>query len=139
MNFFSTAQMGGFTYWFLPLITSITGILFWHTVASYIEETMKENRKITFVAKNTFSIMESHLMFANIINILFYELYKNNVIKFQNFDCGRFLSTAWNGAAWLMMPFSGILGFILGMVLSILLAIMLNKIKMMLIIKFHNN
>ena len=51
---------------------------------SFLAQKIEKNEKITFVAKNTFTIMESHLMFANIINILFYILYKKNIL--ENFN-----------------------------------------------------
>lgn len=127
VNFFGTSEMNGFSYWFLPFITSCTGILFWYTVMSFLAQKIEKNEKITFVAKNTFTIMESHLMFANIINILFYILYKKNIL--ENFNCDVFRYTAWNGAAWASKPFSGMLGFLLGITLSIVLAIILDNGK----------
>lgn len=129
VNFFSTSIMNGFSYWYLPLISSTTGIIFWYTIMNYFADKIKTNRYITFIAKNTFTIMETHLLFANLVNLLFYVLKNKGMPYFVNFDSIAFCASPWSGAAWKMNPFFGVLGFLFGIILSIIVAIIIDKIK----------
>lgn len=129
VNFFATAGMNGFSYWYLPLITSTTGIIFWYTIMSYFADKIKTNRYITFIAKNTFTIMETHLLFVNFVNLLFYVLKNKGISYFSNFNSAAFCASPWSGAAWKMNPFFGVLGFLFGIIFSVLVAIVIEKIK----------
>ena len=131
VNFYSTSEMNGFSYWYLPLITSITGIIFWYTVMNYFANKIVYNKYVTFIAKNTFTIMETHLLFANLINLLFYILKNNKIKYFETFDSVAFCESAWSGAAWKLNPYFGIIGFLLGLILSLLTALIINNIKNM--------
>lgn len=129
INFYATSEMNGFSYWYLPLITSITGIAFWYTIMNYLSNKIVSNKNVTLIAKNTFTIMETHLLFANLINLICYILKYNGVLYFLNFNSEAFCNSAWNGAAWSLNPFFGIIGFLLGLILSILTAILINRVK----------
>ncbi len=130
IKFGNTRVMSGFFKWYLPIITSITGILFWYIIMSYLASKIKENRYITFVAKNTFTIMESHLLFANFVSIICYILYCKGVPYFEKFDVKRFLATPWAAQAWERVnPSIGLVAFFVSITLSILLALIIDKFK----------
>ena len=129
INFYSTSDMRGFSYWFLPIITSITGITFWYIVMDYFARKIQRSKSITFIAQNTFTIMETHLLFANFLNIIFFICKKVGIEYFKKFNEKSFLQNAWSGAAWNMNSHFGIIGFLLGISLSIILAIFINKTK----------
>ena len=96
---------------------------------NYFADKIKTNRYITFIAKNTFTIMETHLLFANLVNLLFYVLKNKGMPYFVNFDSIAFCASPWSGAAWKMNPFFGVLGFLFGIILSMIVAIIIDKIK----------
>ena len=102
INFYSTSDMRGFSYWFLPIITSITGITFWYIVMDYFARKIQRSKAITFIAQNTFTIMETHLLFANFLNIIFFICKKVGIEYFKKFNEKSFLQNAWSGAAWNM-------------------------------------
>lgn len=129
VNFYATSNMRGFSYWYLPIITSITGITFWYIIMDYVANKIKESKIITYIAQNTFFIMETHLLFANIINILFYIFNKMGIKYFLKFDTKSFIQSAWSGSAWNMNSRFGIIGFLLGITLSIALVTLINKGK----------
>lgn len=129
VNFYSTSDMRGFSYWYLPIITSITGITFWYIVMDYLASKIKSSKIVTLMAKNTFVIMETHLLFANILNIMFFVCKKIGIKYFEKFNTKAFINSAWNGAAWGMNSRFGIIGFLLGISLSVLTVVVLNKIK----------
>lgn len=116
INFYSTSAMGSFNSWYLPLVTSIIGMTFWYEVMSYLSEKIGQSRYIDFIAENTFTIMETHLLFANIPN--FYVLFriKNGSSNFPDFDIQKFVESAWfryNGNARLAGFFCGVCGSLL--------------------------
>ena len=129
VNFYATSNMRGFSYWYLPIITSITGITFWYIIMDYVANKIKESKIITYIAQNTFFIMETYLLFANIINILFYIFNKMGIKYFLKFDTKSFIQSAWSGSAWNMNSRFGIIGFLLGITLSIALVTLINKGK----------
>lgn len=129
VNFYATSNMRGFSYWYLPIITSITGITFWYIIMDYVANKIKETKIITYIAQNTFFIMETHLLFANIINILFNIFNKMGIKYFLKFDMKSFIQSAWSGSAWNMNSRFGIIGFLLGITLSIALVTLINKGK----------
>ena len=116
INFYSTSTMGSFNFWYLPLITSVIGMTFWYEIMSYLSEKIGQSRYIDFIAENTFTIMETHLLFANIPN--FYVLFriKNGSSNFPDFDIQKFVGSAWfryNGNARLVGFFCGVGGSLL--------------------------
>lgn len=77
--------------YFLPLLTSITGISFWLKVSEMLEPIFRENRFVNYVSENTFTIMLHHLTFFNLYNLIL--LWIPRVP--QTFDEIAFRSTAW--------------------------------------------
>ena len=63
INFTATSAMGNFHSYWLPLITSITGTLFWYKTARYVSARIGRIPIIDFVAGNTFTIMACRMIF----------------------------------------------------------------------------
>ena len=59
-------------YMFLPLCTSMTGILFYTRIARILSKWLGENKIINDISNHTSSIMSHHLFAAFILNIIFY-------------------------------------------------------------------
>ena len=53
INFYSTGGMGHFNSWWIPLITSITGTLFWYKVMQLAASKIGQEPIIDFIAENT--------------------------------------------------------------------------------------
>ena len=114
ISFPSSCWMGNFKSWYLPIITSITGILFWYKIMQVFSEKIGEVKIIEFLAQNTFLIMEIHLFFINIPN--FYTLYKVVFGKLLciEFDRGVFEATPWVGVNGNIYSFfTGLIGSVI--------------------------
>ena len=77
------------TNYFLPLLTSVTGILFWTTLCTYLEPVFAANTIVNFISNNTFFIMANHLFFYNLVNGFI------NLLNVDGFDVYTFQTTAW--------------------------------------------
>ena len=114
ISFPASCWMNSFTSWYLPLITSITGILFWYRIMYYVADKIMDNNIINFLSENTFLIMEVHLFFINIPN--FYVMYRSAVkgIQYTNFDRGAFENSPWLGSNESIFSFfTGLVGSVL--------------------------
>lgn len=89
INFSMCAFMRGFltNNYFLPLITSISGIMFWLIVSKQLVQILGSNKLINAISNNTFFIMINHLAFYNLLNIVF--------LKRADFDTLAFVQGAW--------------------------------------------
>lgn len=111
--FCATAYMESFNSWFLPLITSVTGGLFWYTISSFLAQTVKSVTLVNFVADNTFNIMMSHLFFLCIPTFCILFSIKSGHNPCPDYDIAPFLKNAWNKytpGMWLIDFFLGLLG-----------------------------
>lgn len=116
INFYSTTYMSSFNSWWIPLITSITGILFWYKVMHFIAERVGEIKAVSFLADNTFTVMCTHLMFTNISNYYAYQQALRGNIEYTSFPTGEFLSSPWvryNANTRLVGFFCGLIGSLL--------------------------
>ena len=52
---------------FIPLLTSISGILFWLKISQSLVHLLGDNRLVNFISNNTFFLMEHHLLMKNIV------------------------------------------------------------------------
>lgn len=95
INFYSTSNMDSFTSIWMPIITSITGILFWYELMTLFAKRGIYGKAIDFIADNTFTIMACHLLFVNIPNLFcfFFAKYHENI--YQDFSIDSFISSAW--------------------------------------------
>lgn len=125
INFIATSSMNYFHSWILPLISSATGIVFYYEIMSFLSDKIGENRIINYISNNTFTIMESHLLFANIPNFYIYLNAINGAKKYLDFNINGFKNSAWiryNANSRLVGFFCGLLG-------SLALIFIINKIK----------
>lgn len=116
ISFYCTSEMNGFTNWYLPLITSTTGIIFYYEVMESLASKFGERKLISFIARNTFTIMEIHLLFVNIPNFFVYLMNKGGSTSFNNFPMEEFINSAWvrySSASRLIGFFCGLLGSLL--------------------------
>ena len=131
LAFPSTCWMGSFKSYYLPIITSITGILFWYRLLKDFTERYRGSIKIIdFLAENTFLIMESHLFFINIP--CFYTLCKISMrgIETGSFNRELFETTPWVGENGNIFSFfTGLIG---SMIFIYTIKRIRNKIKQVL-------
>ena len=125
INFNSTANMGFFNSRYLPLVTSITGGLFWYEVVSYLTKKNEKIRWIDFIADNTFVIMMSHLIFANIPNFYVYFKIRQGSKLYVDFDMLAFRSGPW----FRYTSETCILGFFCGLIGSLIIAYIISVVK----------
>lgn len=80
-------------YLFIPLITSIVGILFYTRIARVLGKWLGKNRIVNYISNNTFAIMTHHLFVSFLISFILYEI-NLNVEPLPYFDIERF-RTGW--------------------------------------------
>lgn len=131
ISFPSSCWMGNFKYWYLPIFTSITGILFWYKIMQLLSNKIGNIKIIDILAENTFLIMEIHLFFINIPN--FYSLYKMTCRGISNieFDRNLFESTPWIGAN------GNIFSFFTGLIGSLIFVYIMKLCKVKMYKKFE--
>lgn len=131
INFYGTNTMANFNYLFLPLITSITGILFYYMLMRFLAEKIGKIGIVEFISRNTMTIMEVHMLFLNIPNIFAYLMCLRGNLGYSDFDINAFLSGAgfrYNDNVRLVAFFCGLLG-------SVIVVFFLEKIKKVIIEK----
>lgn len=125
INFYSTSNMNSFNFWHLPLITSITGIVFYYEIMEFLSRKIGQNKVIDFISRNTFVIMQVHLLFLNIPNFYVYLKIKNGSNLYSDFNMTKFINGAW-------VRYSSntrLIGFFLGVIGSLLVAYIIEGIK----------
>ena len=96
IHFNDITTMSGFltdNYW-LPLVTSLTGICFWLSISDIMIPILENNPIINYISSNTFTIMMHHILFFNIYNLILAVLTQFLIIYIP-FDIMAFQSTAW--------------------------------------------
>ena len=125
ITFIATSNMNSFYYWWLPLITSITGIIFYYLIMEYVSRKIKKSAIVDFISRNTFVILETHLLFVNIPNIYVYLCKINGSMKYSDFNIELFRKTA-----WLRYNYNTtLIGFFCGLIGSLCVAYFIEKIK----------
>lgn len=125
INFYGTVNMGSFNSCYLPLITSVTGILFWYKMVYFVSLRIGEIKIIDFLSKNTFTIMQVHLFFINIPNFFIFWQIKSGSNLFSDFDVSLFQISVWTRYS----PTSKLIGFFLSLIGSLIVAYIIRKIK----------
>lgn len=125
INFYSTAGMGHFNSWWIPLVTSVTGTLFWYKVMQLAASKIGQIPIIDFIAENTFTIMESHLVFLNIPNFYAYYQYLHGNVAYADFPVKVFVHGAWLRYS----PTTRLLGWFCGLLGSLLVAYLLRQLS----------
>lgn len=96
LNFVGIATMSGFVtdhYW-IPVATSITGIVFWLTVSDILVPALGENKVVNYVSNHTFTIMLHHIFFFNVYNVILAVMVKSSILDIPlDFEAMR--SSAW--------------------------------------------
>ena len=116
VNFYSTVYMRSFSVVGLPLITSITGIIFYYEVMSFLSDRIGETKVTSFIARNTFTIMQVHLLFVNIPNLYIYYEICNGFTLFRDFPVNEFKNSTWvrhSSNSSLISFFCGLIGSLL--------------------------
>ena len=117
--------MNSFNFWYLPLITSITGIVFYYELMEFLSRKIGQNKVIDFISRNTFVIMQVHLLFLNIPNFYVYLKIKNGSNLYSDFNMTEFINGAW-------VRYSSntrLIGFFLGVIGSLLVAYIIESMK----------
>ena len=135
INFSSTSVMGSFNYVFIPFITSATGILFYYEIANFLSSKFGEVHFISFIGRNTFVIMQVHLLFVNIPNFYAYLQAKAGNPKYIDFPIDKFIQSTWIR----FNPNTRLVGFFCGLIGGLLIAYILEYIKQYTKSKMHKN
>lgn len=125
INFYSTSGMGGFNYWYLPLITSFTGIIFYYEIMEFLSKKIGRVKIIDFISRNTFVILETHLLFVNIPNFYVYLKILQGSTLYSDFNLNAFINNAWVRYS----PDTRLIGFCCGLIFSLLTAFLIEKVK----------
>lgn len=125
INFISTLHMGNFHSWYIPVVTSFTGILFWYEITSVLAEKIGKVHFIDFIANNTFSIMASHLFFVNIPNFYACNQKIKGNLEYADFPINNFISNAWVRYS----SSSRLIGFFCGLIGSLLISYVTTFVK----------
>jgi fucose 4-O-acetylase-like acetyltransferase len=125
INFYSTGGMGHFNSWWIPLITSITETLFWYKVMQLAASKIGQEPIIDFIAENTFTIMECHLVFLNIPNFYAYYQFLHGNPVYADFPMKIFIHGAWLRYS----PNTRLLGWFCGLLGSLIVAYLLRRLK----------
>lgn len=78
----------------LPIITSITGILFWLRIAKIISNIVKNNKIACYIGENTFTVMMHHQFIFFLINLILLFV-NNNIINIKGFVVEAFKYEMW--------------------------------------------
>lgn len=71
---------------FLPILTSITGILFWLRISKLLVKWLGDNKIINYISNNTFTIMSHHVFFLFIFNLILYFINLKYQVPYFNED-----------------------------------------------------
>lgn len=97
ITFIKCASMSGFVTdnYFLPLITSVTGIFFWLKISKLLEPVLGNNKVINYISDNTFFIMIHHLFFANVFSAVLYCGKRFGISLLADFSTTQFRYNPW--------------------------------------------
>lgn len=71
---------------YLPIITSITGILFWLRISKILVKWLGENKLVNYISNNTFSIMSHHIFAIFIFDIILYFINIKTQVPYFNLE-----------------------------------------------------
>ncbi len=125
IQFTATAHMNNFHSYWIPLITSITGSMFWYKIMALLSSKIGKICIVDFLAENTFSIMCVHLIFLNLPNFYAYYQYIKKTPNYLNFPVSAFKAGAWVRYS----PDTRLIGFFCGLLGSLLVVFLIHKIE----------
>lgn len=79
----------------LPLITSITGILFWLKISKALAPVFAKSRIMNFISDNTFFIMTNHLLFKTVFSGLLLVGKKCGLACFSEVNGAQIMADPW--------------------------------------------
>lgn len=82
----------------IPILASITGILFWTRVADIVQPIFKDSKIINFIGNNTSDIMYHHIFWIFILNTIIYMLSK--ILKIITFDINMYKNNIYYFYTW---------------------------------------
>ncbi len=86
-------EFSGFSpYVFLPLLSSMTGILFWLRISKILASFLGDSKIVNSISNHTFSIMSHHIVHLFIFNVILYMIHLKYQIPY--FDVEK-LTNAW--------------------------------------------
>ena len=85
---------------YLPYLTSVSSILFYYGLASFLESLFSKNVFVNYLSENTIYVLTLHLLFFNVLNVLL-----AYVFCVDNFNHEAFYKSAW----YVYAPTSGYL------------------------------
>lgn len=129
IRFNSTVWMASFHSRWLPIVTSVTGILFWYKVMQFFSDRIGQVKAVDFIAENTFTIMCTHFFFARIPDFYVYFQYLQGNSAFLDFPAEAFRQNIWNGYAHYE---TDLIGFFAGVFGSFLVICVMKKLSMLL-------
>ena len=119
MLFILTSDMVSFKSWYLPIVTSVTGILFWYEVMSFLSMKIGKSKFIEFLSRNTFTIMMVHFPLVKIPYFYVKYVVGKDIGLYNDFNMLAFDRTA----LYIYDNYEiNLVGFITGFVGSILIA-----------------
>ena len=121
--FNSLAFMRGFQtdFFFLPVITSLSGILFWYCLSKLFYKPLGDVIIVNKISNNSLYILAFHLAFFNIFNFMLYYIYGTT------FDIYTFQKSAWY--LFLNNPSFKLIYFFFSLIGSLLLREVIIKIE----------
>ncbi|MBE5897131.1 MAG: acyltransferase [Lachnospiraceae bacterium] len=125
IEFYSTEAMTGFWNVYLPVITSVLGITFWYEVMEFLAEKIGEVRIVSFIARNTFVIMQVHLFFICIPKMYCMIQCRRGVERFADFPVDEFMTSAWARYDYA----TGLASFLFGVAGSLMVAYVIEQVK----------
>ena len=105
VNFNATASMASFHSCILPLVTSITWIVFWHMFSLYLAQKCGRIKIIDFMADNSFSIMMNHLFFVCIPSLIILMMERKHGAFVNDFDISQAMQSPWYRYYFKNFPF----------------------------------
>lgn len=125
LGFPITLYMGHFNSFILPFITSVTGILFYYFVSQTLAKWIGENRFVELVSRNTFIILETHMIGAHLPDIIRLAIHRFSPSHFTEISSSRTMLSPWNGMHLDCQP----IAFFLGLFFSLFVVWALKKLK----------
>lgn len=74
-----------------PIITSITGILFWLKISDILVPALKDSKLVNYIGNNTYDIMLHHLFWIFVLNTTIYVL--SGLFELSGFNIDKYQST----------------------------------------------
>lgn len=98
LQFVTTMFMSSFQSVILPFITSVTGILFYYFISKMLAKYIGENKYVEYISRNTFIILETHMIGLQLPNIIRLIIHRVSPSHFNEIADSRAVLTPWGGA-----------------------------------------